>query len=262
MQTTGLRRGTLDQFYTRPEVAQECVSVLRPWVDGTPVWIEPSAGTGAFLDLVPNAIGYDIDPRHPRIVQANFLETEIPESAVVYGNPPFGRQSSLAKAFIAHAAKAASIIAFILPRSFMKPSMQKAFPPTFHLVASWTIDDSAFVVNGEPYDVPCVFQIWKRMDTPRPVPETVEPVGFSFVRSTEPHDLVFRRVGGNAGRCSLLGDHSPQTHYFIRLDNPMLAGDIVEQSQTHVFPTNTTGPRSLSKSEATEFLNAAIANPS
>ena len=169
MQDTGRQRSQLDQFYTSPGVARACVDILRRWVEGSRVWIEPSAGTGAFLDIVPDAIGYDIDPKHPRIHSANFLEVDVPEGSVVYGNPPFGRQGSLAKAFIAHASRAASVIGFILPRSFTKPSMQKTFPPTFHLVDSLELPPNSFVVNDRPYDVPCVFQVWKRKDTPREV---------------------------------------------------------------------------------------------
>ncbi len=233
--------------------------MLRPWVEGSPSWIEPSAGTGVFLDLVPEAAGYDIDPKHPRVERANFLETAVPQGAVVYGNPPFGRQASLAKAFIAHAATAASVIAFILPRSFMKPSMQKTFPAEFHLVAMTELGSNSFLVNNEPYDVPCVFQVWKRMTVPRPIEDSPEPEGFAFVKSGEPHDMVFRRVGGNAGRCSAPGDHSPQTHYYIKFVDPAVADHVIQESQVHIFPSNTTGPRSLSKAEATRFLNSAIA---
>jgi predicted RNA methylase len=260
MQLTGLHRNVVDQFYTRQEVAHHCVDLLRQHVDGAPIWVEPSAGTGVFLDIVPGAIGYDIDPKHPRAEQANFLEVDVPQDAVVYGNPPFGRQASLAKAFIAHASRAASIIAFILPRSFMKPSMQKVFPKEFHLVKSEELGSNSFVVNGEPYHVPCVFQVWKRMDVPRPVEDEPEPEGFAFVKSGDPHDMVFRRVGGNAGRCSTPGEHSPQTHYYIKFMNPAVAEHVIHESQEHTFPTNTTGPRSISKAEATRFLNTAIAN--
>jgi hypothetical protein len=42
--------------------------------------------------------------------------------------------------------------------------------------------------------------------------------------------------------------------------NPAVAEHVIQESQEHTFPTNTTGPRSLSKAEATRFLNTAIAN--
>jgi hypothetical protein len=225
------------------------------------VWIEPSAGEGAFLTRVPGAIGYDIDPKHPSIRQADFLTTDLPVGCVVFGNPPFGRQGSLAKKFIGHASGAASVIGFILPRSFVKPSMQKAFPPSFHLVDELALPDSAFLVEGKPYSVPCVFQVWMKREVYRETAPGVVPEGFSFVKQTDPYTLAFRRVGGTAGRCCLPSDSlKVQCHYFIRLEDASCIENVIAQSLVHVFPTNTTGPRSLSKDEATQFLNTAIAN--
>lgn len=258
---TGLLRDPLDQFYTRPDVAASCVEILKRHAPIDVAWIEPSAGTGAFLDLVPHAIGYDIDPGTERIQRANFLDVSPPRGCVVFGNPPFGRQSSLAKQFIRHVATFADWIGFILPRSFMKPSMQKVFPPEFHLVHSHTLPENSFVVNGRPYDVPCVFQIWKRETTLRVEEAADTPEGFAYVKKEDGYTLAFRRVGFYAGRCYLPSETlSVQSHYFLRLDNPSHAHTILAAAALHEFPTNTTGPRSLSKGEATRFLNAAIAN--
>lgn len=260
-QDTGLQRNTKDQFYTCPTIAKLCVDFLRLHVTGDAQWIEPSAGDGAFLSLVDSAVGYDIEPRHPRIQRADFLTVDVPEGCGVFGNPPFGRQASLAKQFIHHAATKASWIGFILPLSFTKPSMQKAFPSHFHLVASMTLPKNAFRLNDRPYDVPCVFQVWVKRDTPRETAPGVLPEGFSFVKKTDPYNLAFRRVGGTAGRCSLPSEVlAVQCHYFLRVEDPTCIENVVAQSLAHVFPTNTTGPRSLSKDEATRFLNTAIAN--
>ena len=254
-QDTGkFRTNSLDQYYTRPSVAEECIRRLKELYPDPTRWIEPSAGSGVFL--VEGATGYDIDPKDSRVQRADFLTLELPENCVVYGNPPFGRQASLAKAFIRHASEKADAIAFILPRSFTKPSMQSAFPRTFHLVHEWILPPNSFEVNEEPYDVPCVFQIWSKKESLRPLPPVCVPSGFQFGSYDAPYDLVFRRVGVNAGRCSLPGStYSPQSHYFVKLDRPEIAPKIVDASRTHEFPTNTTGPRSLSKGEATEFLN-------
>jgi hypothetical protein len=254
----GLLRDPSDQFYTRAEVAHACVAVLKDLAPGDVSWIEPSAGTGVFLNFVPEATGYDIDPKDSRIRQANFLETEIPLGCVVFGNPPFGRQSSLAKKFIQHAATRADWIGFILPRSFVKPSMQKAFPRVFHLVHTHTLPEEAFVVDGESHNVPCVFQVWKREAEPRTEEAVESPFGFIFVKKTDNYTLAFRRVGVYAGRCSLPSEAlSVQSHYFIKLEDPSRATRIIAESLSHEFPTNTTGPRSLSKGEAIQFLNRA-----
>lgn len=249
-----------DQFYTHPDIARQCIDILQKH-NPIGVWIEPSAGNGSFLNQVPNAIGYDIDPKIDTILRADFLTVELPNNCVVFGNPPFGRQCSLAKRFIQHASVHAKIIAFILPLSFTKPSMQKAFPIHFHLEESWILPKNSFLVDDKPYNVPCVFQIWIRKDIPRKIDAKLIPKGFAFVKNTEVHDFVFRRVGGNAGRCSLPDEiHNKQCHYYIKLDNPTKRDNIIQASQTYTFPSNTTGPRSLSKDEAIEFIHHTLQN--
>jgi hypothetical protein len=54
--------------------------------------------------------------------------------------------------------------------------------------------------------------------------------------------------------------YNPQFHYFLTLDEkyrPHIAR-ILEAVNAHEFPSNTVGPRSLSKSEANEVLNLIL----
>lgn len=255
MQNTGKYRDVKDQFYTCKDTANFCVEKLKSYnFEGS--WIEPSAGTGVFLDLIPDAIGYDIDPKDIRIYHQDFLKLCIPENSIIFGNPPFGRQGSLAKQFIKHSAEKAQVIAFILPLSFVKPSMQNAFPLNFHLLESIELSKNSFLVNSEPYDVPCVFQIWQRKDSPRNLDNKQIPVGFEFVKHTDPHDIVFRRVGVNAGKCSKPNNQSPQSHYFIKFEQKQDIDSLIEKSQQIDFKQNTTGPKSISKSEACLILTS------
>lgn len=269
-QDTGkFRTNTKDQYYTKPAVAKACVDILLntiPYARNCQ-WIEPSAGSGVFLTAVPAGIerfGMDLEPKNPEIMEGNFLDWApvAPRKRIFFGNPPFGRQSSLAKGFIKHAAKFGDVIAFILPRSFVKPSMSRAFPPLFHCMYSEPIESRAFEVNGVEYDVPCVFQIWEKRLVPRPVQEAVEEQGFQYVKPGEAYHIAFKRAGGLAGKCyaAAAGTYNPQYHNFIRLDTefvPYLT-QILEKMNAHIFPSNTTGPRSLSKSEANEVLNQVL----
>lgn len=257
MQTSGLNRNPIDQFYTKPEIAALCISKLQKYCNHE-IWIEPSAGTGVFLDLVPDAIGYDIDPKSSNIIKKDFLTIELPENCVVFGNPPFGRQSSTAKKFIRHAAQKAYVIAFILPKSFMKPSMQLCFPLEFHLKESTELPINSFLLNGESYDVPCVFQVWRREADARIIQDPIQPVGFCFVKSTDIHNLVIRRVGVNAGKCFHPNSQSPQSHYFIQIQDESTIENILECSNTWTIPSNTVGPKSLSKSEICKLLHSSM----
>ena len=101
------------------------------------------------------------------------------------GNPPFGRQSSLAKKFIKHIAswEKAGVIAFILPKSFKKTSMQKCFPINWHLMECYNLPNDSFVIQGQSHNVPCVFQIWEKREYQRWIPEIAEPKGYKFINN-------------------------------------------------------------------------------
>ena len=257
MQDTGkFRTNEKDQFYTTPDVATVCVADLMPHAIGA--WIEPSAGTGSFVTAANGqVIAMDIDPKGPGIQTQNFLEwTPPPGQYTVYGNPPFGRQSVLARKFIKHSAAFAEVIAFILPRSFSKPSMQRAFPLHFHLVSERMLEKDSFVVNGKSYNVPCVFQVWKKLENERPNPRR-EVVPWTYVKKFARHSIAVRRVGVNAGRCMLPSTTlSIQSHYFILLPVTMSVDGVIAHLNAHTFPSNTTGPRSLSKPEINSVLSA------
>ena len=281
-QDTGKHRiNTHDQFYTSDAVAKQCVQWIITALTMPPddyTWVEPSAGTGAFLRQLPpefTKIGLDIDPKTNDIIKQDYLswnpDTALPKKKgiIVFGNPPFGRQSSLAKAFIGKSCSFANIIAFILPKSFTKPSMYNAFHPRFHLVFNEELDKNAFIINGgAKYDVPCVFQIWEKRATERPKEEKVAPIGFEYIAAaagaaTTPSTFALRRVGGLAGKCYTdTATRSTQSHYFIRFNDtvsPAHHADIIEKINKHTFPSNTVGPRSLSKSEVNVVLNQIIA---
>jgi len=270
-QDTGkFRKNTKDQFYTKASVAKKCVDQILLYLPhaASYEWVEPSAGNGVFLRSLPThfeKMGIDLDPKDPMIQKGDFLEWAPPvkQKRIFFGNPPFGRQGSLAKSFIKHAAKYGDIIAFILPRSFIKPSMSRAFPLLFHRVHSEELEKNAFEVNEEAYDVPCVFQIWEKKATERVLEEAVTEEGFQYVKHGEAFHIAFKRVGGQAGRCYAFdptAEYNRQVYYFLKLEEAYVEHiqKIVDTVNAHVFPTNTAGPRSLSKSEANEVLNQVL----
>ena len=88
----------LDQFFTRPEVAQDCYASLRQWMhqDGARPeeyhFIEPAAGTGAFFDLLPadRRVGVDIATFRDEYERADFLSWQPAEGQcyALIGTPP------------------------------------------------------------------------------------------------------------------------------------------------------------------------------
>lgn len=278
-QDTGkFRINTKDQFYTDTNVAKKCITQIISSIKSmgshhTPssyLWVEPSAGNGSFLHNIPNTytkIGLDIDPKSPDVVCHDFLQWTPPQDntkpILIFGNPPFGSQSTLAKAFITRSCNFATIIAFILPKSFVKPSMYRAFDPLFHCIHSSNIGEDAFVLvdSTTKHNVPCVFQIWVKGTNPRPVEEKTAENGFHYVKATDPYDVAFRRVGVYAGKCYINNDdgakYSHQSHHFLKFDEKYEKNidQIVERINVHKFPSNTVGPRSLSKTEINLVIN-------
>ena len=272
-QDTGkFRSNPKDQFYTNPRIAKKCVDTILSMIPNasTYLWIEPSAGDGSFLNSIPDnfsKIGIDIDPHADEILTHDYLSWShslYDQPIIVFGNPPFGRQSSLAKSFITKSCQFADYIAFILPKSFTKPSMYRAFASQYHLIHSFELEKKSFLLNGDEYDVPCVFQIWQKMSTPRKIDLPIIETGFQYVKSDQDYDVAFRRVGGLAGKCykKNAAAFSVQSHYFIKFADHALPklDEIMDKINSHVFPSNTVGPRSLSKSEINAVINHIIAD--
>lgn len=254
----------MDKYYTKDVIATRCINCVKPYIiEGTQI-VEPSAGAGAFLglrDIAPTLM-FDIAPENPAIEKRDFLNfdaTTLNSKVAVIGNPPFGRQSSLAKKFIRKSAEFAYLIAFILPKSFKKPSMQKAFPSVYHLVDELELEDDAYTYQGKDYAVPCVFQVWRREKEERKVPPVFVSSLFSFVKKDDGPQITIRRVGFYAGKASTDLNKSIQSHYFIRFNVCVDLSLVCESLNNYIYKdNNTVGPRSLSKGEVHLALLTSI----
>ena len=276
LQDTGkFRTNKNDKFYTKHEVAIWCIQQVIDVIQNATndyIWVEPSAGSGAFFHQFPEEVkqryAMDIDPDGPNIERRDFLSWSPPESPsksryLVIGNPPFGRQSSLAKRFIQSSCGFSDVVAVILPLSFVKPSMYSAFPPRFHKLHESELPENSFLLNGDPYDVPCVFQIWQSKPFTRPDQVAESPDGFTYVKSDMPHHICVRRVGVYAGQSYKAGIKrcSPSSHYFIQLGpsyTNTTIDDIVAILNQKKYIDNTVGPRSISKPEFNTVMNEVL----
>lgn len=257
------RKQLEDKFYTLPEAAAECLKLVD--LDNYETKIEPSAGSGSFSSLVDGCLALDIKPEHSGVVKQDWFEysaKRVPGKTLVFGNPPFGQQNSLAVKFINHAATFADTIAFVLPMSFRKASVQKRLNKNLHLREEWILPKDSFTLNDEPYHVPCVFQIWDYKDHFRDLTKMVQPVGFRFVKKEQYPTLAVQRVGGRAGKASMEWRHkSIQSNYFLQLDNPEAAEGIVEALESISIEGRDygVGPRTVSKAELTSEVNRILA---
>lgn len=272
-QIKGLQRNTIDKYYTNPDAVNLCIENIKKniYMNDFDVIIEPSAGNGAFIDgiksLTYNQLFYDIEPENEEIIKQDFLTLDIRATGLygnenkihIIGNPPFGRQSSLAIKFIKKSCEIANTISFILPKSFKKDSMLKKFPLNFHCIFEIDLPDNSFIVNGVAHNVPCIFQIWEKRTYNRDMIEQIEPLHFNFVKKTENPDISFRRVGVNAGTIDANCDKSIQSHYFIKFTNDKsVADNIILLSEITYDFNNTIGPKSISKQELIQKFNPLL----
>jgi predicted RNA methylase len=279
-QITGLKRNTIDKYYTKSVIAKECINIIKKKINinKSDLIIEPSAGNGSFVSFIKmlsnNYRFYDIEPEVEiinneiitnEIIKQDFLELDYTQIKQEYkkihiiGNPPFGRQSSLAIKFIKRCCEFAESISFILPKSFKKDSMKKKFKKNYHLIYENDIKENSFLVNGIESNVPCVFQIWQYKNDIRDEIINVEPINYKFVKKNDNPDISFRRIGINAGTISKnisnnIIDKSEQSHYFIKFINNKTIN--IENLKEIKFDfNNTVGPKSISKQELIKEFN-------
>ena len=270
MPVTGLKRLITDKFYTSLPIVNECIKLINKYINiqESDLCIEPSAGSGSFISGIKSLFKhykfYDLEPENNEIIRQDYLDFDYNTINVesngkihIIGNPPFGRQSSLAIKFIKKSCEFCDSISFILPKSFKKDSLKKHFPPNFHLICEYDLPKNAFIVDKKEYDVPCIFQTWIKKDADRVLPKKLIPNNYKFVKKTDNHDMSFRRVGVNAGDIDKVTEKkSIESHYFIKF-NTELTDELFNKLKNISYDSkdNTCGPKSISKQELIKEFN-------
>jgi hypothetical protein len=244
--------GEFDKFFTKRELAKKLIAYFN--LDDFDHIIEPTAGNGSFSDQIPNCEAYDIEPQKDYIKKADFLELNFdynPSKTLIIGNPPFGRQSSLALKILKKSSKIADTIGFILPKSFKKDSFKDRIPLTHSLELEIDLDENSFYVENRDYSVPCVFQIWKRNGKMRNKTKKYKTEDFVFCKKSENPDFAIRRVGFYAGNIFKDLDKNESSFYFIKSKNKdkEYIYKIIYNIDWSLIKNNTVGIKSISKNE-------------
>lgn len=262
--TKVVRNQGLDKFYTNDNIVDMCINSMNKIynLNNFDLIIEPSAGNGNFLFKLPNdkRIGIDILPDNSEIIKQNFFEyvpNDTYKNILVIGNPPFGKISSLAIKFFNHASKFAKFIAFIIPRTFRKTSVQNKLNLNFHL-----IHDEDIPLNPcsftPPMMVKCCFQIWQKSDKKRPViklPTTHPDWTFlNYINQPTPPlgaDFALRAYGGKCGDIVTdnLQDLTPKNWHWIKcnIDKDILINRFKQLDYTNSL--NTARQNSIGRAE-------------
>lgn len=279
-----------DEYFTDSNIAKQLIKIFdkKEGFNKFKVIIEPSAGNGSFFTQIPRntpknlkVIGLDIKPRHPDIVKQNFLTWKPKLNAdkdkvLCIGNPPFGRQSALAKQFIHKCSQISNHIAFILPISFNTSSYIKSLPPNFTKKWSITLDDDIFIDNkGRYYEQPIkTIFVYYTLSNKTPKQLSIKSNGlwkFNLkTNAAQRNNSHFRliRASGTPGRAIHRTDDrfhiegNTYNDYYIELLPPIrryasaIVNDINEYQAQHkwIF-NNTTTFKSIDKTQAARVLN-------
>ena len=251
----------LDQFFTNDDVVDKCLLSLD--LLSYDIIVEPSAGSGSFYFKIEhkNKIAYDIEPKFSETICYDFLETEPlldRGKILVVGNPPFGKNSSLAVKFFNHASSFADTIAFILPRTFRKPAIINRLDEYFHLVEETILQKKSFhTPDDKLYDVPCVWQVWEKQNNIREkIIVRMEHKDFMFVERKEA-DFLIQRVGGGAGIVTKNMNKKEPAYYNIKASEKVY-NVFKKIDWTKSSKYDTAGNPSLSKGDIIEMYERFV----
>ncbi len=302
-----------DCYFTRQQVANERIIALKQCITfGTNAnWIEPSVGAGAFISAIFKTIEtqnvrkvFAIDIKEysfeknekvefikqdfttflpPSSSSTNSIVTATNGSApvfIVVGNPPFGKNSSLAVQFFNHAASFCNVIAFIVPRTFEKPQIINRLDRNFHLVQQEQLGENCFEFEGQIVSVPCLWCVWVKnnflprhpswsfaVGSKRPLLSVgaKESLLVSFLPSNVGATMMVQRVGCAAGRvtrnrAAMREKAKSRNFYFVKIDDKLL--DDVRKNRLETFDMENceeknrcAGMPSISKPELVKALH-------
>ena len=263
----------LDQFFTPEDKAKEYIAKVNGLYNLSTFdnIIEPSAGAGAFFKNLPDTrIGLDLEPKCEGIAKGNFFDYRFPTGKnLVIGNPPYGKRGSLALKFINKCADYADVIAFILPRGFMRSALQNSIDTRMHLIHHEMLDTFE-LPDGGTHKVKSVFQVWEKRSELRE--KIVEPTShpdfkllhkhISWITPKELKDIKQEypyAIGQNKMRIEDSSNISKGSVWFVK----PIAENVFETFKDATFESAywTTGAPSLSKGDIINGYTAKRNNP-
>lgn len=268
MEKLGNRRKTgVEQYYTPKDLALELSKQLLTVTGIDHSFLEPAGGNGAFIDVLiqlgaKSIEAVDLYPKHPGVQKADFLKY-IPkgENLVTVSNPPFGRNNSLSIPFFNHAAEHSDYIAFLVPRSWRKWSVQNRLDRRFHLVSDQDVavnyvTDSGVRI-GTSNDLRTCFQIWEKRADLRPKVK-VQDQGLVRKCSPQEADLAIRVFGFGCGKVYRDFPRAANTTLMFLTVSDARVFDVIEGLDYERFTLNTSYTRALALPELNYLLNEAI----
>jgi predicted RNA methylase len=268
MEKLGNRRKTgVEQYYTPKDLARNLSEELIAITGSDSSFLEPAGGNGSFVSAleslgVEKIQAVDLYPKHPRVKNADFL-THNPKGSnlVTISNPPFGRNNSLSIPFFNHAANHSEYIAFLVPRSWRKWSVQNRLDRRFHLISDRDVAVNYVTDTGERIgannDLRTCFQIWQRQDALRPLIR-VQDQGLVKKCKPEIADVAIRVFGFGCGKSYRDFPRVANTTLMFLTVLDARVFEVIEGLDYERFSLNTSYTRALALPELNYLLNEAI----
>ena len=266
----GNRRKTgTEQFYTPKDLARSLVAEVRNYLGdfADQSFLEPACGNGSFVTALRDFGASDVTSidKYPLIADAtevDYLDYLPPGSDyVTVTNPPFGRNNSLSIPFFNHAASHSQLIAFLVPRSWRKWSVQNRLDTNFHLVSDQDVFVSYEDAEGNRLakrnELRTCFQIWERRVELRAL---IEVPDNGFLQRTTPQsaDIAIRVFGYGCG--TVMTDFprvANTTLMFLKASGAEVVR-LLPSLNFQRFSRNTAYTEALSLPEINFLLNEAI----
>jgi hypothetical protein len=258
-----------EQFYTSRETAEAVVSMVLKRTPGalTRPWLEPSGGTGIFIDVlrergVTDITSVDIEPKHPDVLQQDFLTwTPTRDDYITIGNPPFGRNNALSVPFFNKAATMSTDVVFIVPASWRKWSVTNRLDLDFSIVHDENLNvnyvDELGNENYAGQKLNTCVQWWTR-SAPRRMRISVQDN--NLVQKTTPQeaDVAITWLGWGCGTVHTTFERKPNTTLlFLKLVQPQ-ALHLLQKADFSEFYNRTSYTQSLSLQEINYRINELL----
>jgi len=268
MEKLGNRRKTgVEQYYTPKDLAFELSSKLVAITGIDNTFLEPAGGNGSFIDALSllgaqSIEAVDLYPKHPSVQKADFLSYEPKgRNLVTVSNPPFGRNNSLSIPFFNHAAEHSDYIAFLVPRSWRKWSVQNRLDRRFHLISDQDVAVNYVTDSGQRIgannDLRTCFQIWEKRADLRPKLK-VEDNGLVRKCTPDQAHIAIRVFGFGCGKVYREFPRVANTTLMFLTVSDARVFEVIEGLDYERFTLNTSYTRALALPELNYLLNEAI----
>ena len=182
-----------------------------------------------------------------------FFTNDDMKFTMVIGNPPYGKNSSLAVKFLNRASELSDTVHMVLPKTFRKPSIINRLNSNLHLVSDVDVDDSAFRDS-----ISACVQKWEVKEEEREKIKTYTThKDFTFCKRGEA-DICLGRVGGGpSGKVfDEWENRSENSHYFLKVSSPTVIDNLRSlYSEFRSAALQTVGCPSLSKDDCVKIYS-------